>query len=81
MFLTLTIYNVFQSLLFLIVIVVGKKVENKQIGVYFGYQLLIEFLFLSTNGYFGTIISENELVAILYIIVAFLKPLVIIYFH
>jgi len=45
MFLTLTIYNVFQSLLFLIVIVVGKKVENKQIGVYFGYQLLIEFLF------------------------------------
>ncbi len=80
MYLTLTIYNLFQCLLFLIVLIVAKKPENKQIIILFAYQIFKDFFFLVSSGYFGSVFAESEFVQTSYSFVAFFKYAVVFNF-
>lgn len=73
MYLTLTIYNIFQCLLFLIVLIAAKKSENKQVIILFAYQIFKDSFFLFSSGYFGNDFSGSEFVQTSYSFVAFFK--------
>lgn len=76
----LVLYIIFQSLLFSIALISGKRPENKSLAFYFIYLFFFYFFFMLSPDGFWINYSDNELIRIIYEIIALCKPVVVFYF-
>jgi AraC-like DNA-binding protein len=66
----LIIYIIFQSLLFSVVLITGRKPENRPLAFYFAYLFLFHLFFMFTNEHFSINFSDNKLIDITYEFIA-----------
>jgi AraC-like DNA-binding protein len=76
----LTLYTIFQSLLFAIVLLLGRKPENRYLTLYFIYLFLLDLSFLISNGYWGSKLSGGELVETIHELIVLCRPAIVFYF-
>lgn len=76
----LVIYIIFQSLLFSVVLISGRKPENKSLAFYFAYLFLFHLFFMFTNGNFSINFCESKFVHISYEFIALCNSAVVFSF-
>jgi AraC-like DNA-binding protein len=76
----LIIYIIIQSLLFGIVLIFGRKPENKQLVFYFIYLFLFHVFFLFTEGDFWHNYSNGRIVVVIYGFIALCNSAVVLFF-
>jgi AraC-like DNA-binding protein len=76
----LVIYIIFQSLLFSVVLISGRKPENKPLAFYFAYLFLFHLFFMFTNSHFSINFSESEFIDTSYEFIALCNSAVVFAF-
>jgi AraC-like DNA-binding protein len=76
----LVIYIIFQSLLFSVVLISGRKPENKPLAFYFAYLFLFHLFFMLGNSHFSINFAESEIIDTTYGFIALCNSAVVISF-
>jgi AraC-like DNA-binding protein len=76
----LIIYIIFQSLLFSVVLISGRKPENKPLAFYFGYLFLFHLFFMFSNEHFSINFSDVKFINVSYEFIALCNSAVVFSF-
>jgi len=76
----LIIYIIFQSLLFSVILISGKKPENRPLLFYFIYLFVFHVLFMLNHKEFVINYADSELVSIMYDFIALCNTAIVLFF-
>jgi AraC-like DNA-binding protein len=76
----LTLYTIFQSLLFAIVLLLARKPENRYLTIYFIYLFFLDLSLLVTSGYWGNSLPQNEFMETIHELIVLCRPAIVFYF-